>query len=162
MTDGWRDDLSSRVRRLGTALGDETNWSGDSSGGPPKSALAPMAVVELPMHGWDLARATGQALDLPDEVATSLREVADRVGPVGVDQGAFGPAVALPADDPDDPDELGRAPSRPPGATPGGRLRADPTRARPPLPPRHGRVPPGFSARSPTSPPRRGARRTAG
>ncbi|MBV2156586.1 TIGR03086 family metal-binding protein [Kitasatospora sp. SUK 42] len=37
----------------------------------PASRLVAVRVVELGLHGWDLARSTGQAIDLPEPVMTA-------------------------------------------------------------------------------------------
>jgi uncharacterized protein (TIGR03086 family) len=98
---GWRELLRSRLDGLVEAWRDPAAWEGEATvGGVTLPAATTAAVVadELVVHGWDLARATGQPYE-PDPVlvraALSFAEqVADLEG------GPFGPSLAVPADAP--------------------------------------------------------------
>ena len=66
----------------------------------PGAAAGRVVLDELIVHGWDVARATGQPFD-PDE--GHLREVEGMVGQLRGDNageipGLFGPVVAVPAE----------------------------------------------------------------
>jgi uncharacterized protein (TIGR03086 family) len=68
----------------------------------PGTALARIRITELLGHGWDLARATGQPADFPEDVAerglTAARDqLRDR--PAGPDA-PFAPMAAIPDDAP--------------------------------------------------------------
>jgi uncharacterized protein (TIGR03086 family) len=66
----WRDALAGRLERLGEAWADPEAWEGstDLAGLDLTNAeWGRIALTEVVVHGWDLARATGQKLELPDE-----------------------------------------------------------------------------------------------
>lgn len=82
--DGWRDRYADRLRDLTAAWTEPTAWEGSSAAGPgldlPNETWGKISYTEILVHGWDLARATGQPYDLPepalracwDHVATFL------------------------------------------------------------------------------------------
>ncbi|MFT3872316.1 MAG: TIGR03086 family metal-binding protein [Nocardioides sp.] len=53
---------------------------------------------DLVIHGWDIARATGQEWELSDAEAASMGRTADGWGPALYSEGVCGPAVAVPED----------------------------------------------------------------
>ena len=62
--------------------------------------MAGITFAELLVHGWDLARATGQRLDVPDSMAQqALAGAKARMRPEAR-QSAFGPEQPAPADAP--------------------------------------------------------------
>ena len=66
----------------------------------PAAAIAAVALDELVLHGWDLARATGQAYAVdPESVQACLGFVEAAARPEGV-PGLFGPPVPVPGDAP--------------------------------------------------------------
>lgn len=50
---------------------------GDRQVEPP--LLVAMAALEITVHGWDVAQATGRGTPIPDDLARGLRPVAERV-----------------------------------------------------------------------------------
>jgi uncharacterized protein (TIGR03086 family) len=79
--DGWRDvDLGGSV-------------PGDGGRDLPATSAAGVLPVELALHGWDIAQASGQHLRLSDEVVAYLRTLAEGFVPAGRGNGAFGPEV---------------------------------------------------------------------
>ena len=69
-------------------------------GTAPGSAVVHVRIVELLTHGWDLARATGQQLDFPDDLAertlaATRHQLAARPEGPG---SPFGPEVKVPDD----------------------------------------------------------------
>lgn len=58
-----------------------------------------MALDEVVLHGWDLARATGQEFVLDDATATACLGFVESFDPAGP-PGLFGPAVPVPDDAP--------------------------------------------------------------
>jgi uncharacterized protein (TIGR03086 family) len=100
--ESWRTSLEAHVAALTTAWSAPEAWEGTTRmGGPmemPAATVGGIVVAELVVHGWDLARATGQQPTWPDpllEVAhTDLAAMAE----VGRQMGAFGPEVPV-ADD---------------------------------------------------------------
>ncbi len=79
--DGWR----------GVNLGGTVPGPGGSE--MPASFAASILPVELVLHGWDLAQASGQELHISDEVVTYLRGLAEGLVPGGREGGSFGPEV---------------------------------------------------------------------
>ena len=58
----------------------------------PAEFIASILPLELALHGWDLAQASGQTLHLSDQVVAYLRELAQSVVPPGRGR-SFGPEV---------------------------------------------------------------------
>jgi uncharacterized protein (TIGR03086 family) len=67
----------------------------------PGSAAVSIHFLDLVVHGWDLARATGQdATIAPDLAAEALDISSDLLSPELREAGVFGPEVPAAADDP--------------------------------------------------------------
>ncbi len=66
--------------------------------GLPRSTIGLMGVVDLVVHGWDLARATGQPYEPASETVAALHDFMDEMGPMGRQMGAFGPEVPVDAE----------------------------------------------------------------
>ncbi|NUR07404.1 MAG: TIGR03086 family protein [Nocardioidaceae bacterium] len=91
--DGWR-----AVDLDGTVPGPD--------GSPlPAAFLASVLPVEILLHGWDLAQASGQTLRVSDEVVDYVRGLAETVVPAARPNGSFGDEVT-PAADADAVDRL--------------------------------------------------------
>ncbi len=100
----WRSVIDGRLATLADAWTDPAAYSGMTLAGPielPGEVAALVALDEVVVHGWDLARATGQDYD-PGEpaVLACLRFAESFEVPDGVGDGPFGPPVAVPADAP--------------------------------------------------------------
>ncbi|MEV8036394.1 TIGR03086 family metal-binding protein [Streptomyces sp. NPDC086182] len=101
---GWREALPKALDELADAWRDPAAWTGMTRAGGvplPGAVAAAVAADELVVHGWDLARATGQEYT-PDAVALQaaygfLVGVAEDPTRGG---GIFGPAVPVPDDEP--------------------------------------------------------------
>ncbi|MFF3675995.1 TIGR03086 family metal-binding protein [Streptomyces sp. NPDC002120] len=68
---GWREELPRVLGELAEAWRDPAAWTGMTRAGGvdlPGEIAAAVAVDELVIHGWDLARATGQEYT-PDQAA---------------------------------------------------------------------------------------------
>jgi len=60
---------------------------------------AVVAIEELSVHGWDLARATGQELRIDEHSLDEVDHFFELFGPVAnTDQGPFGPQATPPAE----------------------------------------------------------------
>lgn len=112
LPDGWRELAAARLDSLATAWADPAAYDGLATAGGvemPGSVTALVALDEVVVHGWDLARATGQEYDAdPASVVACLEFVssfeppagdADETGDAG-DAGLFGPPVPVPDDAP--------------------------------------------------------------
>jgi len=97
----WRGELEDRLRTLADAWGEESAWEGDALAGGVTLPAAVMALVglnEVAVHGWDLARATGQAYDLdPATVEALTAFVGQDADDQAAREGVYGPVVAIPA-----------------------------------------------------------------
>ncbi|MGW2558658.1 TIGR03086 family metal-binding protein [Streptomyces sp. NPDC001514] len=103
LEDDWRTELPRLLDELVTAWRAPGAWDGDTQAGGvtlPAAIAGRVALNELLVHGWDLARATGQGYD-PDEA--SLTVSYGLLKPAGDDpsrDGMFGPVVPVPDDAP--------------------------------------------------------------
>jgi uncharacterized protein (TIGR03086 family) len=99
----WREALPRTLGELAEAWRDPAAWTGDTRAGGvplPGSVAGAVAVNELVVHGWDLARATGQEYEPdPDALAASHDFLAASVGDPSRDS-IFGPVVTVPDDAP--------------------------------------------------------------
>jgi uncharacterized protein (TIGR03086 family) len=120
---GWRTILPRRLLELVEAWRDPKAWQGVTEAGGVRMPAEQMSVValdELVLHGWDLARATGQFLPvIPPAWTLSSRSPARPAQPehAASREGLFGPVVDVPEDAPAFDRALGFA-RRDPGWTP--------------------------------------------
>ncbi|WBB53473.1 TIGR03086 family metal-binding protein [Verrucosispora sp. WMMD573] len=99
----WRTLLPGRLDELVAAWREPAAWAGETAVGGaalPAEIMGIVALDELVVHGWDLARATGQPYDIDDRtLATVHRLVSEQASSDGT-PGLFGPMIAQPADAP--------------------------------------------------------------
>ena len=101
MREGWRDDLTARLSGFADAWDSPDAFEGEAMGGTmPKQMIGAMAFAEVVLHGWDLARGTGQEVSYDDGVVAAALDVMGQIGEMGRSQGAFGALVDVPADAP--------------------------------------------------------------
>jgi uncharacterized protein (TIGR03086 family) len=96
----WSSDLLAQSSRTVVAWSEPSAWEGMTRmGGPaelPAAMIGRMIMVELAVHGWDLARAAGRRPSYDDELLDQLYdEVAKNAGQ-GREMGVFGPEVPVP------------------------------------------------------------------
>lgn len=99
----WRSRLPARLDALVAAWRDPGAWEGTTEVGGvtlPGAVAGQVGANELVMHGWDLARATGQPfecdLGIAEAIVALLAESVDEEG----QEGMFGPVVRVPSDAP--------------------------------------------------------------
>ncbi len=103
---GWRDELPRRLDELAAAWREPAAWEGMTEAGGvtmPAAAMGTVALDELVLHGWDLARATGQEFRCdPASTAAVLDFTTETAKPENAAgrEGLFGPVVPVPADAP--------------------------------------------------------------
>ncbi|MGW5764506.1 TIGR03086 family metal-binding protein [Streptomyces tendae] len=101
---GWREELAKVLGELADAWREPDAWTGMTRAGGidlPGAVAGAVVADELVIHGWDLARATGQeyapdpaALQAAYGLLAAAAEESDR------DEGMFGTVVPVPADAP--------------------------------------------------------------
>ncbi|RAO03725.1 hypothetical protein GAR05_00706 [Micromonospora saelicesensis] len=97
--DGWRDRFEVETGRLIAAWSDPSSVEGMSPRMPmPQSVIGGMALLDLTVHGWDLAVATGQPYHPAPEVVAELHALVEQLGPTARKMGVF--ADPLPAPTP--------------------------------------------------------------
>jgi uncharacterized protein (TIGR03086 family) len=99
----WRERLPEQLDEMAAAWRDPAAWEGMTQAGGvslPGAVAGRVALNELTVHGWDLARATGQPY-APDQVAleSSLAMLAP-LADAGPGESPFGPAVPVAEDAP--------------------------------------------------------------
>jgi uncharacterized protein (TIGR03086 family) len=103
---GWRAALDRRLAELADAWKDDSAWEGTTTAGGvtmPAEVMGLVALDEVLLHGWDLARATGQPYEPSDAEAEAVLPV---VTPSPDDpdgsgrEGLFGPVVEVGDDAP--------------------------------------------------------------
>lgn len=97
----WPRELAAHVETLARAWSEAQSWEGtvDMGGGQmPATMIGEMALAETLLHGWDLARTTGQQLTVADDVAAELRRSVEETAALGRSMGAYGREVSVPED----------------------------------------------------------------
>ena len=94
---GWRDEIPARTDRLASTWERPEAWTGVTRAGGvelPAEVMGVVALGEITLHAWDLARATGQDLDLDDGTAEVLQTHVEGFDLAGT-PGMFGEAVPV-------------------------------------------------------------------
>ncbi|NUP52239.1 MAG: TIGR03086 family protein [Catenulispora sp.] len=93
----YRDQLD---RALAAWEPDEV-WAGQvdtGSGTMPAPQIAEMILMELVLHAWDLATATGQSYNCPDDVAATVAKAVADAAEMYREYDGFAAEVEVPAD----------------------------------------------------------------
>ncbi|MFD5397589.1 TIGR03086 family metal-binding protein [Streptomyces sp. NPDC127097] len=99
---GWRTELDRNLRGMTEAWHAPEAWEGETQAGGvtlPAAIAGRIALNELVLHGWDLARATGQEY-APDAASLGVSYALLAPSAAGGDRGPFGTPVAVAADAP--------------------------------------------------------------
>ncbi|MEV7776452.1 TIGR03086 family metal-binding protein [Kitasatospora sp. NPDC086791] len=99
----WRSAYAAQLERAVAAWADPTVWEGDVDlGGSPVPAvgIARMLILELVLHGWDVARATGGRIEVDGELAVLVGEIVAENAELYRQYQGFAEPVALPDDAP--------------------------------------------------------------
>ncbi|MFD9407083.1 TIGR03086 family metal-binding protein [Streptomyces sp. NPDC059989] len=103
LADDWRTALPKALDALAAAWREPGAWEGDTQAGGvelPASVMGMVALNELLIHGWDLARATGQAYEVSEEELAVSEGLLTPEEDAPAEEGFFGPIVAVPHDAP--------------------------------------------------------------
>ncbi len=101
LVDDWRAEYPVQLAGLATAWREPNAWEGMTRVGgvdAPGQVIGLIGLTEVAIHGWDLARATGQHYEVDDEVAEALLAHLSAFTADGPVEGLFGPAVDVPDD----------------------------------------------------------------
>ncbi|MGP4114972.1 TIGR03086 family metal-binding protein [Streptomyces sp. 4N509B] len=103
LTEDWRERLRRQLDELVAAWRDPAAWEGDTQAGGitfPASVAGPVALNEVLLHGWDLARATGQPYVVEDEASlgASTALLSQQTSPEEREGTGFGPVVPVAGD----------------------------------------------------------------
>ena len=101
LPEGWRGVLEDRLEDLADAWREPGAWEGEGSAGGvtmPNAQLGVVALEELVLHGWDLARAVGERFAVGDEDLRAVAAFVESVPAEGRDgsPGLYGPVVDVP------------------------------------------------------------------
>lgn len=107
LDDAWRTVLPQQLDGLAAAWRSPDAWQGFTRAGGvdlPGEVAGIVALNELVVHGWDLARSTGQVYEVDraslEATLSFLEPVAASAEAGEAPEGLFGPPVAVPADAP--------------------------------------------------------------
>jgi uncharacterized protein (TIGR03086 family) len=95
--------LERQLARIADEWREPDAWVGEAGmGGDPMPAamLGGMILIEMVVHGWDLARATGQPAEWPDDVVAAIHDELLKTAELGRGMGLYAAAVPVPADAP--------------------------------------------------------------
>ena len=98
----WRVRVPRDLGTLAEAWREPDAWTGMTRAGGvdlPGEVAAVVALDELVIHGWDLAKATGQPAGYDGPGLEAVYDMVQQFRAAGV-EGLFGPAVDVPADAP--------------------------------------------------------------
>lgn len=103
LDDDWRTAYPQRLTQLAEAFGDPAAWQGMSRAGGvdfPGDVGALIALTEVVVHGWDLARAIGQPYDVDAATAAAVMPHVGQFAAEDPVEGLFERAVPVPDDAP--------------------------------------------------------------
>ncbi|WP_406059327.1 TIGR03086 family metal-binding protein [Streptomyces sp. NBC_01077] len=95
----WRDRFEAETGKLIEAWSAPGAEEGTTGGmGLPARTVGSMVLLDLTVHAWDLAQATGRSFAPDPVVVEGLVEEVERMAPMARKMGVFGDAVDLPGD----------------------------------------------------------------
>jgi uncharacterized protein (TIGR03086 family) len=97
----FAQDYAAQIGRAVAAWSDPAAWErelGVMGSGTPAADVAAMLIAEMVLHGWDLARATGQEYACDEAVAANVLATVEAQGEMFRQYQGFAAIVALPAD----------------------------------------------------------------
>ncbi|MCF2531890.1 TIGR03086 family metal-binding protein [Yinghuangia soli] len=98
----WAEAYAAQLDRALAAWSDPAAWEGDVEIGEgysmPAATIAGMIIKEHLLHGWDVAKASGQEIRVPEDTAKVLYEIVDEHAELFREYKGFADPVVLPAD----------------------------------------------------------------
>ncbi len=93
----WQDRFEAETERLVRAWADPAAMQGLSPGmGLPQELVAQMALLDLTIHSWDLAKATGQGFTPAPGTIEVLNAFVDKMGDTAREMNMFAERVTVP------------------------------------------------------------------
>jgi uncharacterized protein (TIGR03086 family) len=98
----WRTSIPQSLDALAAAWNDPSAWKGTTKIAGmemPGEAVGVVALDEVLVHGWDLARATAQRFEADDDLLDALTGFLTHMAEPEMEaarEGLFGPVVAIP------------------------------------------------------------------
>ena len=105
---GFRDDYARQINEAVKAWQDPEAWEGKRSvmgDATPAADVGAMLIMEMVLHGWDVAQATGQEYALDDAAAEAVLQTVEAQAELFRKYQGFADAI----DVPDDATTFGRA-----------------------------------------------------
>jgi uncharacterized protein (TIGR03086 family) len=96
---GFAADYQAQVARAVQAWSDPKAWAGGRSvmgSETPATDIAAMLIAEMVLHGWDIARATGQDYQCSQELANELLQTVETQGEMFRQYQGFAAIVQVP------------------------------------------------------------------
>jgi uncharacterized protein (TIGR03086 family) len=106
LRDDWRSRLRQELDALAEAWRDPAAWTGATRAGGidlPGEIAGLVALDEVVVHGWDVARASGQTYACDRDLLEAVHDFVAPLAQPGQDEareGIFGPAIPVPSDAP--------------------------------------------------------------
>ncbi|MEV6237255.1 TIGR03086 family metal-binding protein [Lentzea sp. NPDC051838] len=94
----FRESMPLRLGELAEAWRASSAWDGMTRAGGvdlPGEVAGAVALDEIVLHGWDLARATGQPFDVDEDLLQVVHGFVSSIGPDDRDGSLFGRAVEV-------------------------------------------------------------------
>ena len=96
---GYAEAYRAQIDRAVQAWSDPQAWAGDRSimgGAMPAADIAAMLIMEMVLHGWDIAKATGQDYHCDGELAQALLDTVQAQGDMFRQYQGFAAVVPVP------------------------------------------------------------------
>ncbi|MFI5894788.1 TIGR03086 family metal-binding protein [Actinoplanes sp. NPDC051513] len=95
----WRSRFAQETRKVVEAWSDPAAVEGDNPAmGMSQELVANLALVDLTVHGWDLAQGTGQDFTPAPEVVAAIGPFTEQMAPSGREMGVFAEMTDFPPD----------------------------------------------------------------
>lgn len=86
----WRSRFATETETLAKAWSDPATLAGVSPGmGLPQEVVAGLVLLDLTVHGWDLAQATGQPYTPDPDAVAAMHPLAEKMAPQARQMGVF-------------------------------------------------------------------------
>ena len=97
---GFREDYARQIKKAVGAWSDPAAWAGTRNvmgAETPAADVGAMLLMEMVLHGWDVARATGQDFSADDKTARALQDIVDAQAELFRKYQGFADAISPPA-----------------------------------------------------------------